>query len=833
MSAVHRKGRNLKLLTAALLASATCAGDVLAQEQAADTGGIQDVVVTARKRAETTQDVPVAVTAISAEKILNYDLSNLERVAAQTPSFVIGRSPSGSGATLVLRGIGSNTTSIGLEQSVAVIVDGAYYGQGRTINEGFFDLGRLEILKGPQALFFGKNATAGVVSITTADPGDRLEVIARAGYEFKAQQMVGEAILSTPVSDTLGVRLAMRASKMGRGYFDQIGTDQIYPTSDRISTAQVVTPTNHVSGPAGDDRGKEFYVRGTVKWEPTSDFTATVKANFGTNEIDNPSAASVLYYCPTGASAGNPAIACGRSFRSSANRFPAAIAASVPYANASGQTGNSYRSWAVNANLNWQLDALSLSSVTNYNWNRNIFQFDGDSVSRAGAPGVFATEWSTYHAFSEELRALTSYDGPVNAMLGGYYQKTKRDYLAWTASGGLENSGAPQSWQRYLANSKDSQTKGETIAAFGQVIVNPSDRIELTGGVRYTHETKDSYFLQPYSHPIRVAQGIFLPNTRIDSNLSFDNWSPEATISFKPVRDITLYGAYKTAYKSGGFSNSGILSPSAGLADFEFDPEKAKGFEVGVKTMLFDRQLRFNVIAYSYKYSNLQLDFFRSDTFAFTTINAGSARTRGVELEFEYAPRSIDGLDIHGTLNYNRARYGDAIGAPCYAGQTRDRGCNLVYVDDGSANGTARPFNPATDAAANRQNLKGSPTANAPEWTASLGVNYETPISAGWTLGLSADGRYSASYLASAFGNPYTRQHRYVSLDASLRLSSEDERWELAVIGKNLTNRWYATGGTDAPNTGGGTGTLSGTIADQIGFASQPRTVQVQATFRY
>jgi outer membrane receptor protein involved in Fe transport len=179
---------------------------------AADQGGIQDIVVTARKRTETTQDVPVAVTAISAATIQKYDLTSLERIAASTPSFVVGRAPSGSGATLVLRGIGSNTTSIGLEQSVAVIVDGAYYGQGRTINEGFFDLGRLEILKGPQALFFGKNATAGVVSITTADPGDRLEVIARAGYEFRAHQLVGEAIVSAPLSDTLGVRLAIRGT---------------------------------------------------------------------------------------------------------------------------------------------------------------------------------------------------------------------------------------------------------------------------------------------------------------------------------------------------------------------------------------------------------------------------------------------------------------------------------------------------------------------------------------------------------------------------------------------------------------------------------------------
>lgn len=792
-------------------------------------GGVEDIVVTARKRQESTQDVPVAVVALSPERIERYDLTSLERVAAQTPSFSIGRAPSGSGATLVLRGIGSNTTSIGLEQSVAVIVDGSYYGQGRTINEGFFDLGRLEILKGPQALFFGKNAAAGVVSITTADPGDKLEVIARAGYEFESQEMRGEAIISSPLTDTLGLRVAMRASKQGKGLFRQIGATQTYPTSDRTSTAVTVTPTNHVSGPAGDGRTREFYVRGTLKWQPTDDFTAVLKANYGENETNNPGANSVLYYCPTGFYAGNAAIRCGHRFASSGNRFPTAIADSIPFARDNGQTGNRYKSWAVNLALAYELENITLSSVTNYNWNRNTFMFDADSVSRSGAPGVFATEDTDWRAFSTEFRALTSFGGAFDAMLGVYVQDTKRDYDAWTASGGLENSLATPSFRRYLANSKDSQTEGKTLALFGQAILRPVDKVEVTAGVRYTDESKDSYFLQPYSHPIRVTQTIFLPGVTLPSNQDFSNWSPEATITWKPQDNITVYAAYKTAYKSGGFSNSGILSPNAGLADFEFEPEKAKGFEGGIKTTLADRQLRLNLGIYSYKFTNLQLDFFRSDIFAFTTINAGSARTKGVELEFEYAPRALDGFNLRGSLNYNKARYGDAPGAPCYAGQTRANGCNLVFVP---ATGGTVPFNAAIHTVANRQNLKGLPTANAPKWTGSLGASYEADLGAA-LLGLSLDARYSDDYLATAFGNPFTRQKSYTTLDGSITLKTPDERWQLSLVGKNLTNRWYFNGGNDAPNTGSGTGTTTGVLADQIGFAQSPRTIQAQVTFRY
>jgi len=165
-------------------------------------GGLTDIIVTARKRSESVQQVPVAVTAVSAEVIRNQDLTSIEKIAARTPSFSVGRASNGSGAQLTMRGIGSSSTSIGIEQSVATVVDGVYYGQGRIIQEGFFDLGRIEILKGPQALFFGKNATAGVISITTADPTNTPEFRSRAAYEIKAEQVLGEAIFSGPLSDT-------------------------------------------------------------------------------------------------------------------------------------------------------------------------------------------------------------------------------------------------------------------------------------------------------------------------------------------------------------------------------------------------------------------------------------------------------------------------------------------------------------------------------------------------------------------------------------------------------------------------------------------------------
>ncbi len=226
--------------------------------------------------------------------------------------------------------------------------------------------------------------------------------------------------------------------------------------------------------------------------------------------------------------------------------------------------------------------------------------------------------------------------------------------------------------------------------------------------------------------------------------------------------------------------------------------------------------MRLNLGVYTYKFENLQLDFFNSPVFAFSTINAGSARSKGVEVEFEYAPRTIEGFNLRGSLNYNRARYGDVPNAPCYTGQTPTAGCTIPFVG-------SRPL----------QNLKGKPTANAPLWTASLGASYEVPVSDDLKLGFSTDARYSASYIPTAFGNPNTRQPKYVNLDATVRLGTVDDSLQFAVIGKNLTNRFYATGGVDSPSTGARTGLPTGLLADQQGYISLPRSVQLQVTVRY
>ena len=514
--------------------------------------------------------------------------------------------------------------------------------------------------------------------------------------------------------------------------------------------------------------------------------------------------------------------ACGDNFVTHQNKIPADIAAVFPYAKKDGSLYNRYKSYAVTNTLAWNLEGVTLTNVTNYNWNNNRWACACDFQSAGGSN--WATENSTWHAFSNELRAQTNYDGPVNLMAGLYYQKTKRTFSQFIILANVEDSTQTPA-DRYVGTRKTSFTNGETIAGFGQVTWKVIPAVELAGGVRYTHETKDSYFAQPYNNA--AVTSIFRPADAADglgvvtANQTFNDWSPEATISWKPTDDVMIYGAFKTNYKSGGFSNGGINSNLSAnpFDDLTFDPEKARGFEAGIKTTLLDRQLRLNLGVYSYKYTNLQVDFFNSPIFAFQTLTA-DARTKGVELEFEYAPRSVQGLNVHGSLNYNRARYTQFIG-PCYAGQTPAEGC--VFLNSSGAA-------PGVGQTALFQNLAGKPLSVAPSWTGTLGVGYDMPVGGSNLFGISVDARYSGSYIASAFNQLDSRQGKYVNVDASIRFGAEDGNWQVALIGKNLTNRFYVTGVVDGPSTGGGTGTPAGIHADQLGFGTLPRTVQVQVT---
>lgn len=792
-----------------------------AQSPAAQSRAIEEIVVTARGREETVRDIPVAITAISGEDLDRYNLTRFDELGSLIPQLDIVRGNSGSGANISMRGIGSTFTSIGIEQSVAVVLDGVYFPQGRVINEGMFDVEQVAVLKGPQALYFGKNATAGVISLQTRNPGDEFEAIVRAGYEFEQQRMDLEAIISSPITDTFGARLALRATRGWDGYMANTAIPTTYTTTDVATGEQTI---HDVPAPGNDHWPGEESLSGrlTLAGDPYDNFSWNIKGAFTRWESNSPGGASAVWGCPTldgqahqidpttGQPVPNLLTDCGKHWRQQYNPIPESIASVTPILNQfGGDLGEEYRSNSITGRFEYALDRMEITTILNYHDQKTKWVGDFDF---GGRKDTFAGETNKFDALSAEIRAVTQLDGPLNFVLGGLYQETERDFAQDVFLAGSENSAAPAG-NRFATYAKESATDGETRSIYGEVIWDIARDWQLTAGTRYLRETKDSFFAQPYANPAFAA--VFLEGS-IEAEQKFTNWSPELTLRWEAADNITLYGAYKQGFKSGGFSNSGILSglTAVPINDFVFEPEEVEGFEFGIKSSHLNGTLQLEAEAYYYEFEDLQIDFFNSPTFAFITENAGKAETKGAEVQVTWLPEQVDGLLLYASLSYNIAEYKDFV-APCYAGQTPELGCTI--------------FNPGE---VPKQQLSGANRPLAPRWSGAMRASYETPVGNGLVLGFAGNLQFKSKYDLFPFDHPFDQQSSYATVDATLSLRTEDYRWTAELIGRNLTNQYALLRSGDTPSTGGGTGTPDGFFADRVGNPIMPRTVAIRLTYQ-
>jgi iron complex outermembrane receptor protein len=764
----------MRCATAILVASEISGGAVLAQAVAPEDTST-DIIVTARKRAETDMSVPVAIAAVGSAELERRGIDSLDALSNSVPALRIGPAPgSVQGGTITLRGIGASADNPLADQSVSLNIDGAQVARSSVQRMAQMDVAQIEVLKGPQALFFGKNSPGGIISIRTNDPTDHFEARAQAGYEMEAQEWRGEGYVSAPVTDTLGIRFAGYGSLM-RGWV----------------TNEAPASTPPVRRHLPHDR--EYAGRLTLKFDPSSAFNARLKLTYNHLRGAGPSANDQFVNCITpGVTQYGDVDDCRADDTVRRGNIGTGYAALDPGFK-DGRPYHVQKQLLSSLEMNYHVaDALTLSSVTGY---YDLGYDSVDNYTRTSNPGLILTARNLFQLkeFSQELRLASDFDGPIDFLVGGYFQHSKARYFNPTAIGLF---GAP-----LLIIDTDLHQTGDAWSMFGQISWNITDRLELAGGGRYSDEKK-SVDVVSFGQPAQPPE----------PKGSWHNFSPEVTLTWRPTSDLTLFGAYKRGFLSGGF-NGGPVGPTDPR---DYDQQTIRGFEGGVKARLADESIRANLTAYRYDARGLQVTTTNTTPgggVSQTTTNAGQARIQGIEGDVNWTTPAR-GLTLRGSIAYTRARYRSFLNN-CYVGQSIGEGCNVNLVNG----------------AFTQQDFAGKQIIRAPDWTAGVGFNYDIAVAGDLSLGLSSDAAYTSSYYTAATASPGSRKSGYWLLDASIRLSPADRDWELAIVGNNLTNRYYYSGSYEALFAPGPTGTATpGRRADTIASISRGRQIMLRVT---
>lgn len=798
----------------------TSPADVQEDASAPSAASLGDIVVTARRRQETLISVPVVVSVLSGADLTRNKADDLSRIGELTPTVIVGSFKSNAGGSIAIRGISSPANQTGFEQSVSVAIDGVQTSDGRIATLGFFDLAQVEVLKGPQALFFGKNSPAGVISITTADPGKDLEISLRGSYEFVGDEYKLEGAVSVPVSDTTAVRLAVRYRNLDgwlRNTAQPIANPFYRPATGAPAGAAFLPGTSDTR--PGDD---ELLGRLTIVSEITPNFTAKLKL-FAAEANDEGAGVATQNIGPC--SGPNPRMfgvadpfgECKIDNRTTVGDVPPIIAATIRGAPADGQSFGKLTAYSGILDLDLDLGNMTLSSLTGYSRTKyNFFSgFDQTTYSQLAFANL-----QTNRAISEEVRLTSDFDGPFDFMLGAFYQTTKLDD---TNDVKILDSNYNAAADRYSSYNDLNAQRGKTYSAFGQAIFNVTDQLELAGGLRWTRETKRYSKRNLYGIGNFNTVATNFPGSdevgALKGNFEDDNLSPEVTLSYRPDNTKTVFVAYKTGYKSGGFGLTNPLQRATRISDVDFESEKARGFEVGAKGLFLDGRLRVNAAAFAYKFSNLQVNTYDAAAIAYVINNAGSVRQRGFELDGNL--KVSDYFSLRAALAHVNARFRNFVGQ-CYgyafpAGTTRPTAVappNCSFV-----NSTTLTL---------QQDYGGRAPARSPDWAGSAGFTFDLPVGSN-SLQITGDSFYSDSYFAGETMAPSTKQDSFFRFNASVGLNGPDDRWSLRLLGRNLTNKYFLLYSAD--RTGGAS--VPGAIGEQRGVVARGREVALEISTRF
>jgi iron complex outermembrane receptor protein len=579
---------------------------------------LEEVVVTAQKRAQSMQDVPIAVSAFNQEALTEANLFDLASVAQLTPGLTI-QSHSQARQQIYIRGIGSNTQGASNDASVVSFIDEVYIGRSGGTVFDLFDLERVEVLRGPQGTLYGKNAIGGAVNYITTKPTD--------DFYAKAELSAGDldflnakALVSGPLSDTVAGKLSLSYRERD-GYTDSLFHDEETGNVDRY----------------GMRGGLRFLPSDTVEINLSADYSEADESPVGRYHGDDPNQTYT---------------AAGRAYDKKAYEDPYTTFSNLP-------GFQEAENWGTSLRVDWDIDIGTFTSLTAYRESEVDYQIEIGYWSTEVPPGL-PDSWNSAHEsaeqFSQEFRLTgTAFDDNLDWVTGFYYlnEDVSRETALRVFVAAIEDIPS----LGVASSEQENETNSYSIFADGTY--HFTDNLSLTAGARYTYEKKDVH--QVGVAPLVVDHSIE-QDYDVETDESWDAFTPRLSLNWNVTDSAMLFFSAAEGFKSGGFDGSPASGPVA--AATPFDPEEALQLEIGAKTDWLDNTLRLNLAVYSIDYQDLQVQqrvpAFPGDPIGIViTQNAAEASIDGAELEFTWAP--LDGLEISGNYAYMDATYDEYL----------------------------------------------------------------------------------------------------------------------------------------------------------------------------
>ncbi|WP_374410362.1 TonB-dependent receptor [Novosphingobium colocasiae] len=754
------------------------------QSGASDQSGIGDIIVTAQKRSESVQKTPLAITAIGGDALRISGVSNVTSIVQSVPSLQLGKFY--GVANVTLRGIALSALNAGVESPVAFHVDGVYFGRPAAVLSSFYDVQRVEVLRGAQGTLYGRNATGGSINIITADPTSEFSGFAQATYG-NYNHLAVEAAISGPLADKVQFRIAGRwDSHDGYGI-------------------------NEFTGRKIDDN-HERAIRGKLKFEPADNLTILLEGDYAKA---NSNGAIHLQ----GTVAGGPV------WGTLANIgptpwTPGTIASNIR--NVSQDTDPVLNSefWGLASTISLELGSVTLRSISSYRKSKSLSVGDIDLTSSPlVSPFGLSDDAEQY---SQELQVVGQTERS-NWIVGGYYYHEKDQGREVSAFSNvfLPLFGAPLPADG-VYNTAGLYTgtfvKTDAYAIFGQYTYKFFDKLSVTLGGRYSIETKEQLnqnnfdlgtrfdYSKLFSTPptVTIQCGVGVPTIGYSAAVpcqpkkTFKAFTPKIGIDFQASPDVLLYASYSKGFKSGTFN--------LGAAQAPVKPEKLDDFELGIKSTLLNGLLRANLAGFYYNYKDVQV-FNGLPTTTFLE-NAASARIYGLEAEIVAKPVPPLQFDLTGSWLHTGYRNYKAYD------QLRPAGDGVTQVPDTSAPGTF----------VSGFNLDGNHLPQAPEFSGRVGAAY-TLFSGSGDFTLRGEAVYTSKVYITQFNTcPVGCVAGHTRFNASLNWVSSDGRLTASLNGKNLANKVLLTSGF------AGTPLVGGLIS---GYLEPPRTVDFTVGYKF